>query len=436
MARILISAGHTVMDPGAIFKDLREGDLTRKIAQKVIPYLEKAKVEVQAVPLDLPLFQRIEWINDTGYTAEQGDLLVEMHVNDADGTKRGIECWYEANGDNPSQKLAAVLQDTLCADLKYDSQGIKSEFEHELGMLTFLNRTNPAAVIAETLFMDNAEDIEILKDDEKLDELAKHVAKAILRYLGKALDGKDLPEEQKPDISKLVAKYSTPKAIDASTEGTTATQETLPARTALPMPTPNPLSGIGNFGDDFGGALKPGFGGLGSNLGGAGNAASNMMQDREQRKKMIEDYYRKILGRKPNPTDLNYFLNKGTNEIELVKKMVESQEHAEILKSKKELEELKKKLEKLEIENKRLTTGTNDMRRMLDNLNKLISHKNETIRRLESIVEKKHGVPSQVFQMQQQARVNSNPTPATTTSPKVKSKITDRMFGFLSRRVG
>ena len=55
MPRALISAGHTVMDPGQIFGDLREADLTRKIAPKVIPHLQAAGVEVQGVPLDLSL---------------------------------------------------------------------------------------------------------------------------------------------------------------------------------------------------------------------------------------------------------------------------------------------------------------------------------------------------------------------------------------------
>jgi N-acetylmuramoyl-L-alanine amidase len=87
--RLVVSAAHTSASPGAIFKDLREFDLTRKILDKLLPHLTKEKIEHKAVPADLNLLKRIDWINDTGYTEENGDLFLEIHIND--GNKRGLE---------------------------------------------------------------------------------------------------------------------------------------------------------------------------------------------------------------------------------------------------------------------------------------------------------------------------------------------------------
>lgn len=288
MGRVLISAGHTMMDPGAIFRDLREADLTRAIAPKIIPYIEKAGLEVKGVPLDLPLLQRIQWINNTGYTEEAGDVCVEIHIND--GGNRGIEAWYRGEGGNGSHKLAKVTVDTITDITGYKSQGIKSELDHELGSLTFLNRTNTASILLETLYMDNDEDIAILKNEDKLEELAKAVATGILKYMGKDADGKDLPESEKPKLEDVKAQARSKTNIPVKPG---AFMGNVPAR----MPMPTQLGG--NFPQS---PAMQAFSGRPAN--------TNFMADREQRKDMIEKTYMKLLGRKPSQSDLNYFLNK------------------------------------------------------------------------------------------------------------------------------
>lgn len=439
--RILISAGHTSMDPGAIFQDLREADLNRKIAKKVLEQLQKVSdIEVQAVPLDLPLFQRIEWINNTGYTKEDNDILVEIHVNDADGTKRGLEAWYEGNGGNRSQKLAATLVHHLAGEFKWESHGAKSEFDHELGMLTFLNRSKPAAAIIEILYLDNLDDQKILRDDEQLDKVAAGTAAAILKYFGKDSEGKDLPDAEKPNFDDILkqqvksepTKDEKKRSLFDLPEAASATGGSFFGNTDDDNEDENDFGfggdslfggqsgstfgrggrGLANsgatgaggrtapFGSSLSGLTKGGST-LGGGIGGGGNNDSgSTMMDREQRKKMIEENYVKILGRKPKQSDLNYFLNRGTSESELIKKMIDSQEHVDLVKSKKELEELKEKHDKLEVEVEKMRAGMRDMKGILDNLNRLILHKNHAITQLEALVTKEKGVPSAVHQME------------------------------------
>ena len=143
MARLLISAAHTMENPGAVFQDLREADLTRKLLVLCLPLLDAKKIEYKAVPLDLPLPQRIEWINNTGYSEAQGDIFFEIHIND--GGKRGIEGWHKGNSSptNRSQRFTKTLVDNICKVTSYQNQGAKSEYEHELTSLLILNSTNP-----------------------------------------------------------------------------------------------------------------------------------------------------------------------------------------------------------------------------------------------------------------------------------------------------
>lgn len=440
MARILISSGHTVMDPGAIFQDLREADLTRDIAKRIIPYIEKAKVEVKAVPLDLPLFQRLEWINATGFTEEQGDLCLEVHIND--GNKRGIEGWHRGAEKNKSYNFGKVVIDTICKETGYTSQGVHSEFEHELGQLTFLNQSRPTTAIIETLYIDNPEDNKLLRDASKLEELAKAIAKGILKFIGKDLEGKDLPESEKPvmesdaqiptDMTGATATNSNANAPQVTPSPVTPAVAPAPAPTPAPVTTTAPSSTFGGMGggSSFGSGLGGGLGGFGGSMGsfggGMGGNNSNMMADREQRKEMIKKNYIKILGREPSGSDSNYFLNTGVTEDQLVRKMVDSQEHVDIVKGKRELEDLKKKFADLERENLKLVATGKDRDQMLESLNELLEHKNQAIAKLEQRFRAEFGMPSVMADSKKEKDSNID-------VPKITRSRADRFFHYLTR---
>lgn len=409
------------MDPGQIYQDLREADLTRQIAPKIIPYIEKAKVEVKGVPLDLPLLQRLEWINNTGYTDTDGDVCVEIHVND--GNKRGIEAWFLGEGGNNSQKLAKVLLDTITEETGYQSQGIHPEHEHELRSLTFLNRSNPTTVLLETLYIDNEEDIKILKDDAKLEELARSIAKGILRYLGKDLEGNDLPGDQKPkydelrpvprkqqddmfgDLDSMFAGMPTPPPMPQM-------QPPVAPKPFSPSPQALPTS-------SFGSPAMPG--------------GSGTMMDREQRKQMVTEVYTQGLGREPTQSDLNYFLNSGISKPDLLEKIFKSQEHVDLVKSKQELEELKKECDDLRSQTTKSKAEAVESKEMLASLQQLLAHKNKSIADLEGAVYSKHGMHSAALEIAGQGQsLGETSAPASTPSPQNRR---ERLFHNLSKRL-
>lgn len=344
MAKVLISAGHTQADPGDVFGELKEADLTRKIAAKVATKLEDIGLEVTKVPLDLPLPERIEWINNTGAALANGDICLEIHINS--GGKTGLEGWFRGEGKNESQEFINTVLESVSKDTGYPSLGAKSEHDHELGSLSFLNRTNPITAILETLFIDNEADIAILKSDPKLDDLAKAIAKGINKYLhsGKTKKPAPMPSFTPP----------TPKP-------------------SMPAPTFPSAGGFGTTPSSFGG------------LGGPAPTGGAFGADREQRKEMIKKRYIQILGREPNQNDTNYFLNAGTTEDQLIKRMIESQEHVDLVKSKQELAKAKEELEKVNSELIQYKSKANEKDLMVQNLQQAVDVKKK---QLDQIVKK------------------------------------------------
>ena len=97
--RILLSAGHNTLKQGKENRGFTEFRFTKKILELVVGHISKLGVEHKAVPIDMELLNRIDWINKSGYLEEDYDLLVEFHIND--GNKTGIETWYFGD-DNDS----------------------------------------------------------------------------------------------------------------------------------------------------------------------------------------------------------------------------------------------------------------------------------------------------------------------------------------------
>lgn len=348
MYRVILGAAHTLMQPGEIFQDLREADLTRKILAKAIPHLEKSGLEFKTVPLDLPLLQRIEWINNTGFKQEEGDIFIEIHVND--GGKRGIENWFSerASEDNPSQKLAEFLINDMTATLKFEKQGAKSEYEHELTSLLILNQTKTISIATELLYIDNPEDIKLLKDESKLDELAKTLVDSVKKYFE---DAKKRP---------------LPKAKETSSR--------FPSIGGAGAP-----GGLPSFNPAF-----PNFGANPAAPATSTSGNSTLLMDREQRKQMIIDTYKKIIGEEPKQNELNNYLNLALSENDLVSKLATSPEHEAIVKDAKDAKELRDKTQTLENENIKLKSELNDLRGMHQNLQRLLAFKNQAIMQMQN----------------------------------------------------
>jgi hypothetical protein len=205
--------------------------------------------------------------------------------------------------------------------------------------LLILNQTKPIAIAIEFLYIDNEEDYKILKDEKKLDDLAKDLAKSIREYIddpaNKAKPVKKKPESDFPDFGGGFPSFGS-----------------------------DPMGGVNDF-------MNP--------TPAASSGSANISMDRDQRKKMIEDTYQKILGSEPKQSDLNYYLNIGVSEDDLIKRIVKAKEHEEMVKDAKDAKELRDKSTQMEADVARLQSEVNDLKRMDQNLKALLEHKNQEI---------------------------------------------------------
>lgn len=374
MPRVIISSGHTSTSPGTEANGLREVDLARKIARSVLPQLRGNGVIALAVPPELDLASRIEWINKTGFNEDNDDLALEIHIND--GGKRGIEIWYEGEGGNKSEAAAKVILQETVAESALPAVGARSEYDHELGSLAFIHETNTISALIECGYIDNEEDAKFLKEDSNLELLGKGIAKGILKYL------KIEYKEPQQAVTKIPAAQV---PAPAST-----TKVAKPRFNPYAMP---PVSSNAPIIDDFGMSPGNGFnsfagGGFGQGVTPGGGmqrpGAFPAMPSREERKEFISKNYVKILGREPNQNDLNYFLNIGITEDQLIKKMIDSQEHADLVKSRQEVLRVKKKYNEQQEELQRLRAKANDQEKIISQLQQSIEQKNTSLSDLQS----------------------------------------------------
>ncbi|MCA9380096.1 N-acetylmuramoyl-L-alanine amidase [Candidatus Dojkabacteria bacterium] len=391
MPRAILSSGHTSADPGSKANDLVEYELSRKISRAVLPYLRQHGIITLSVPADLDLLKRIEWINKTGYDETNNDVAIEIHINE--GGKSGIESWYEGEGDSNSKKLSDILVKSITTESGLPDQGSKSEYEHEIGSIAFLHDVNSITTLVECGYIDNEADAKFLKDDKNIDKLAKGVAKGVLEYFG--VPFRDLPQGSPPVVARPNPSTTTPPVNQF--------QQT-------PMPANNFQIPSYNSG---------GMQGFDSNL--PQSQPTGGFMSRDDRKKMVNEMYTKILGREPTQNDLNYFLNIGISEQDLLKKMVDSQEHADLVKSRQEVIKAKEELNQHSTELLQLRASAEDQKVIIRNLHALIAQKNQAIAHMQQQL----GMMQNYQNAQQSVSINNTPTE---TKHNYRGTFLDKLF--------
>lgn len=433
MARVILSSGHTSDNPGVVAYGLREYDLARKIAKFALKYIRQAGIISLSTPPNLDLAQRIGWINNTGYNAGSNDIAIEIHIND--GGKRGIEGWFAQDGNNPSAKLTNLIVDNICQDLSLPSQGVKSEFQHQMGSISFIHEVTAIGCVVECCYIDNADDAMILGNDNSLEKIGRSIAKGVIKYFGLNIE---LPEVAQASAMSAQPQQIQQNAFNQPTSGynqpienpqPTQQQYSQPARsyqpttypqssvmsqpyTAQPSAVPQPYMAPQPYGasitadqqlqqyQNYQAPIQPtntptyqapayqvpsesvGPSGPVGSAGSVGQAGKTGFLPREERKQMIIDTYAKVLGRDPNDNDLNYFLNTGIREDELVKKMVDSQEHSDLVKARQDVITSKQKMNEEQNELLTLRTKSLESDTIIKGLNGSIEQKNKAITEL------------------------------------------------------
>ncbi|MBQ5879604.1 MAG: N-acetylmuramoyl-L-alanine amidase [Alistipes sp.] len=248
---IVLDAGHGGNDPGAVYGNLKEKDVTLKVVQRLGKKIEQGMPGVKVVytrtsdkalaPTKIEDLQRRADIAN----AAEGDLFLSVHVNAARSTKaRGVEtlimgetpkeqqyneeALFSSNRDDlldmSNEREAAIVRayiqnlqftygeysETLarCIQKRYvaagrPSRGVKKQ------PLRVLYATNMPGVLTEIGFMSNKEDLAYLKSDKGLDRIVNELYQAVGDYSLHLLRLRSAqesaaPSEPKPEVKQEV----------------------------------------------------------------------------------------------------------------------------------------------------------------------------------------------------------------------------------------
>ncbi len=173
---VVIDPGHGGKDPGGIGKNLKEKDITLKIAILAQRFLSQDRyiktLLTRSVDGDLSLWDRIAMAND-----EKADIFVSIHVNAWHTTQpRGIETY-----SFPNSEQGKILRGHLHRQVMYFFPRWPDRGEKEAEFFVLKETSMPAALI-ECGFITNPVDERELQSKKTLKRFALGIAEGIKDY--------------------------------------------------------------------------------------------------------------------------------------------------------------------------------------------------------------------------------------------------------------
>jgi N-acetylmuramoyl-L-alanine amidase len=188
MLKILLDPGHGGSETGAVFNDYTEKDLNLQLALLLRPELERCGITV-AMTRDADIAVSLY---DRGMMAKSlaCNALISIHFNADDEESSGPEIWYSflPQVSESSRWIAECIFNETIKLGGVSSRGVKTyesttySGHNYYGVLR--NAEPIAGVICEGLFLDNASDVERLKEPDFLKNLAIAYAKGICSAYG------------------------------------------------------------------------------------------------------------------------------------------------------------------------------------------------------------------------------------------------------------
>ncbi len=173
-AKVVVDAGHGGYDPGAIYDDRQEKDITLQISRKIKQYLEEAGVEVYMTRSEdrfVALAERVEVSNTI-----EPDAFVSVHANALPTNPRmeGLQTYYF---HGKSKALASAVHQQLLDDVKMPDQRIRT------AGFWVVKHTKEPSILIETGFMTCPKERRRLVDDNYQTDIAKAIARGLVKYL-------------------------------------------------------------------------------------------------------------------------------------------------------------------------------------------------------------------------------------------------------------
>ena len=177
---IYLDPGHGGTDPGAVYKDIYEKDITLSICKKLKELLEQEGAIVYMTRYDdydlsssthnrkkRDLNNRAKVINES-----MADMYISIHLNSINSTTwRGIQVFYDDINKN-NKTIAGILQNNLNKERK-----IK-----EINNILMNRKIKIPGVLIEAGFLSNPSDRYLLKDTNYQYKLSNKIKESIIEY--------------------------------------------------------------------------------------------------------------------------------------------------------------------------------------------------------------------------------------------------------------
>lgn len=197
---ILLDAGHAQSTAGKKSPDnrLQEWKFNRIIANKLAAKLSKTGFDVRIIcpqgiredEIDIPLKERVARVNEiVDLNSHKKCILISIHANahgagDIFTKPHGFSVFVANKCSKASKKLAKTIYDTFIASDDYDYKGDRATPPEHYWQAGFamVRLTNCPAVLTESLFYTNKDDIEWMLSSEGQDSIAQLHHDAIVEY--------------------------------------------------------------------------------------------------------------------------------------------------------------------------------------------------------------------------------------------------------------
>ena len=175
---IIIDAGHGGIDPGSDSHGILEKDINLEIALKLQEVLHENGYSVLMTREDdnsLSLRERSDFANE-----KEADLFISLHQNcyAQDASVHGIEVYYNSDKTTNDQQLAQMIQESLINETGAKNRGIHSD-----NGLVVTRETIMPAVLVETAFISNDDELDLIMSDDYQNKVVNGIAAGIENFL-------------------------------------------------------------------------------------------------------------------------------------------------------------------------------------------------------------------------------------------------------------
>lgn len=173
---IILDAGHGGKDQGSSYGEVLEKDINLEITKKTKDILKKSGYQVKLTREDdtfINIHERANYANK-----KNAKVFVSIHCNSLEkGQADGIETFYAESKEMDSKPLAQAIQTNASKKTEALDRGVKT------ADYVVIKETEMPAALVEVGFLSDANERELLQQEEYQQKLAEGIAAGILEYL-------------------------------------------------------------------------------------------------------------------------------------------------------------------------------------------------------------------------------------------------------------